>query len=148
MKHLDNETILLINEKLNESQLERIFALKALKENPLILDNVFTFEKLVYVLNDIKPNVDFFEPPTILHIAKAIKFLLEEYPDHKWHFEINQYIAHIAHEEGWVILPTVLSFVQEALTELQKNKEIELDAEQLKIQELKHKAVEKYLSNK
>lgn len=147
MNNLDNETILLINnEKLNENQLEKLFALKALKENPSILDNVFSFEKLVYVLNDIKPNIDFFEPPTILHIAKAIKFLSEQYPDHQWHFEINQYIAHIAHEEGWVSLPAILSFAQDALKELHKN--TEFDEEQLKIQNLKHKAVEKYLSTK
>lgn len=137
---MDNETAVLINDgKLNENQLEKIFALKATKANPGLLGNVFAFEKLVYVLNDLKPNVDIFDPPTILHIAKAIHLLGEQ----DWHIEVKKYIAHLAKEEGWVYLPEVLSFAQPELDEISHS--VELDEDQQAVQNMKHHAVRKYL---
>lgn len=146
---MDNETIILINDgKLSENQLEKTFALKALLNNPGILGNIFSFEKLVYVLNNMKPNVETFEPPTILHIAKAIQHLNLHYfhdldIDKNWHPEIKRYIAYLAQEEGWVYLPEILKFAQEDLNEI--SHAVELDEEQKQVQELKHKAVQKYL---
>lgn len=137
---MENDTIVLINDgKLTETQLERIFALRALKNNPEILENVFTFEKLVYVLNGLKPNTDIFDPCTILHISKAVKELGIE----NLNLEVKYYIAHLAKEEGWFKLPGVLSFAQPELDEL--SNDIELDKDQKDMQELKHKAIEKYL---
>lgn len=141
---MDNETILLINETKSEDELELIFALKALKENSLILENAFTFEKIVYVLNKIKPNVTYLELPNILMIAKAVQYLNKNYNDNiEWHPEIKMYIAYIAKEEGWVKLPKILSFADHELSLLNIN--IELDEEQKILQDLKHKAVEMYL---
>jgi len=143
---MDNESIILLSEgKHSEQELEKIFALKALQENPGILGNAFTFEKLCYVLNDLKPNITALEPPTTLHLAKAIQFLEKEYPKHNWHPEIKQYIAAISWEEGWVTLPGLLSFAQHELDMLHQN--LELDEDQKKLQELKHLAVDKYLSS-
>lgn len=140
VKSMDNETIILINDgKLSETQLERVFALRALKANPGLLGNVFSFEKLVYVLNGVKPNVEIFDPPTILHIAKAVRSLGEQ----EWHTEVKKYIAHLAKDEGWVYLPEVLSFAQPELNEISHS--VELDEEQKQVQNMKHQAVEKYL---
>ena len=139
---MENDTIVLINNnRLSENQLEKIFALRALKANPELLENVFSFEKLVYVLNGDKPNITMFDPPTILHIAKAIKILGEC----TYHPEIEKYIAALAFEEGWVKLPEVLSFAQDDLDELLND--VELDEDQLAMQNLKHKAVLKYLES-
>jgi len=138
---LNDTMVILNNEKLLETQLEKIFALKALKENPGILGNVFSFEKLVYVINGQKPNVDALELCSILMIAKAIKILGLEHYD--WHSEVKKYIAAIAHDEGWVDLPEILKFAQPELSELHKH--TELNEDQTKMQELKHQAVEKYL---
>jgi hypothetical protein len=144
MHDMDNETIILLSEGAHsEQQLEKIFALKALQENPGILGNAFTFEKLCYVLNDLKPNVIALEPPTILHIAKAVQFLEKQFPNHNWHPEIKQYIAAIAWEEGWVSLPGLLSFAQHELDMLHQN--LDLDDDQKQLQTLKHEAVERYL---
>lgn len=143
---MDNESIILLSEgKHSEQELEKIFALKALQENPGILGNAFTFEKLCYVLNDLKPNITALEPPTILHIVKAVQFLEKQFPDHNWHPEIKQYIAYVAHEEGWVKLPSLLLFAQHELDMLHQN--LDLDDDQKKLQELKHLAVDKYLSS-
>ncbi len=139
MDDIDNETIVLLNEgRLSELELEKQFALNALKHNPGMLSNSTTFEKLCFVLNDIKPNMETFEPPCILVIAKALQTL-----KHDWNNEIVQYVAHIAHEEGWHRLPDNLRFAEEALKELQE--EIDLDEDEQKMQELKHVAVKKYL---
>lgn len=141
MDDIDNETIVLLNDgRLSELELEKQFALNALQHNPGILSNPITFEKLCFVLNDIKPNMETFEPPCILVIAKALKHL-----KHDWNNEIIQYIAHIAHEEGWHRLPDNLKFAEEALKELQE--EIELEQDEERMQELKHIAVKKYLEN-
>ena len=141
MFDMDNETIVLINEgKYTELELEKIFALKALKANPTILDNPISFEKLCSVLNDIKPNMETFEPASVLMLAKALSIIKE----HEWNNEIIQYIAHVAHGEGWLDLPKELKFAEPALKALQIDIE-ELDEDALKLQELKHKAVERYL---
>ncbi len=141
MLNHDNETLLLINEKLSEIQLERVFALKALSVNPEILDNPVVFEKMVYVLNEIKPNFEAFNPPTTLQVAKAASML----GSRTWHPDIVKYIAHIAHEEGWVEMPSILSFANEELKSLHAG-DYTLDEDQQKVQYLKHKAVELYLA--
>lgn len=141
---MDNDTILLLNETKSEQELEFLFALKALKANPSLLENAFTFEKLVYVLNKQKPNVTHLEPPNILMIAKAIDFLKKDDPDIEFHREIAMYIACIAHEEGWIKLPEILSFADSQLALL--TVEHELDEEQKALQDLKHKAVKMYLA--
>lgn len=145
MHDFDNETILLLNEgKYSELDLEKMFALKAFNGNRTLFEsNWFAFEKLCNVLNDIKPNVNIMEPITLLQAAKAIKEIKKYCKDFNPEQEIRQYIANIAHEEGWYKLPEVLNFAQSELNMLQQN--IELDEEQKKIQQLKHIAVEKYL---
>jgi hypothetical protein len=147
MHNWDNEAILLVNEnKLDETELETLFALKALKANPEILNNVLYFEKLVYVLNKLKPNTWSFEPVSILHLCKAFAFFHKEYPDKVWDREIVEYISSIAYDEGWVTLPAGLIFAQNSLDLL--GNRVTLDEEQLELQKLKHQAVEMYLHHK
>lgn len=142
----DNDTISIINGgKLSEAELEKIFVLKALRVYSHLLDDAFVFEKTVYVLNDVKPNIESLQPPTVLHIAKAVKFINQLYPTHQWSHDVIYYIAHIAHEEGWATLPSILKFADHALVELQPETP-ELDEDQHKLQALKHKAVEIYLA--
>ena len=127
----------------SEEKLEQLFALKALKGNPAILKNPFAFEKLCYALNGVKANFNSVEPASILMIAKAVKYILDEVKDPDWNNEIKQYVAHVAHDEGWIKLPKLLSFAQAELDDV--NVKIELDDEQKKIQGLKHEALERYL---
>lgn len=140
---MDNETLLLLNEKKSEQEMEFLFALKALKENTQMLDNAFVFEKMVYVLNHMKPNVTQLEPPNILMVAKAVDYLNKNFGKIDFHQEIKMYIAHIAFDEGWFTLPDVLSFAENQLDLL--HVKIELDEEQKALQDLKHKAVAMYL---
>lgn len=144
---LDNETILLFNNnELSEDKLEKIFALKALNENKSLFENNwFAFEKLSNVLNDIKPNINILEPISILQASKAIKILTSKFEFSPGQ-EVRQYIAYIAHEEGWTKLPDILNLCQNELDLLQPQN-IELDDEQMKIQNLKHMAVKKYLES-
>ena len=75
---------------MSENELEKLFALKALKNNSGILDNVHTFSKLMEVFNNLKPTVNSFEPINLLVIAKGIKTLGPQ--EHEWHPEIKKYI--------------------------------------------------------
>ena len=140
LQDFDNETLYLeLHKTKSEQELEKLFALKALKDNPLILENVLSFEKLCYALNHIKGNFNAFEPASLLMIAKTIKDI-----NHKdFNNEIKQYIAHIAWSEGWINLPEILSFSQNELDSL--NNKHELDEEQKQIQAMKHNALDQYL---
>ena len=144
----DNETIAFIaNGRFEEGKLEKMFALKAFKSNPYILENAFIFEKFVYACNELKSSAESFEPASILQICKAIDIVKKERPHFLWNNEVIWYIAHIAHNEGWVApLPDILSFVNSALKELERFQG-ELTPEQQKMQELKHLAVKMYLTD-
>ena len=144
----DNETIALIaDDRFDEGKLEKMFALKAFKANPYILENAFIFEKFVYACNGLKSNATTFEPASILQICKAIDTVKKERPHYLWNNEVIWYIAHIAHDEGWVSpLPDILSFANSALKELERFHG-ELTPEQQKMQELKHLAIKMYLED-
>lgn len=146
---MDNETFIFANNssRYSEGDLEKLFAFKAIESNPYILDNPFVFEKFVYVCNGIKPNVDYFEPPTILHIAKALQTAKHLRPEHLWGHEIKMYIALIANDEGWVNLPDPLKIAQGTLESLWREKPT-LDDEQKELQRLKCLAVKMYLTEK
>lgn len=124
MLEQDNETIILNNPSLSEEELEELFACKALVGNPTgVLQNVMAFEKFCFAVNGIIPNPESVDVPNVLMIAAAIqkaqklldkKELFTEVSDHN----TVCYIAHVAFDEGWVILPTILSFAQKELDKL------------------------------
>lgn len=148
---MDNDTILLqYGDKLSDKQAEELFAVKALKANPSILQNPFAFEKLCYALNGLKPDFGIIEPANILMVSKAIQKILSilqpKENETLFNHEIIGYIAHIAHEEGWIQLPSILNFAQHNLEELNKNKK-ELTEDEQKLQDFKLKAVNKYLES-
>ncbi len=143
MFHEDNETILLNNQDKSEQDLEELFAVKAIKHNPSILENPFSFEKVCYALNHRKPTFDYYEPASVLMMAKAIKILKDIVPNHNYDYEIRNYIAIHAHDEGWVELPEILSFANKELQDL--NVKVELDEEMKQMQKMKHDAVSEYL---
>ena len=144
---MDNESVVLINNNdLSELKLERYFALKALQANPGILENFHTFGMLVYVLNDLKPNPDVWEPPTSLMICKAVDFLNKNF-NPSYSREVIEYIAFIFHNEGWVDMPEVINFAASELKALQPQ-DLELSEEAKEIQHFKHMAVKEYLGEK
>ena len=121
---MDNETIILLNPDMSDEDLEELFAIKALIINPnAILQNCMAFEKFVFAVNKIIPNVDAVDIPNVLMIAYAVKkaeevlkrkLLFEEPADHT----TIVYVANICWDEGWVILPNILHFAQHQLDKL------------------------------
>lgn len=113
MLNLDNETIAL-DSTLSRVELEELFAMKAVLGNPDIVNNVCVFEKLCFALNGEIPSFEVINIPTTLMIAGAVhKLKHKEYSE-----QVKKYIACIAYEEGWVILPRGLSFCQRELDRL------------------------------
>ena len=113
MLNLDNETIAL-DSTLSRVELEELFAMKAVLGNPDIVNNVCVFEKLCFALNGEIPSFEVINIPTTLMIAGAVhKLKHKEYSE-----QVKKYIACIAYEEGWVILPRSLSFCQRELDRL------------------------------
>lgn len=123
----DNETIILNNPNLSSEELEELFAIKALVVNPnAVLQNVMGFEKFCFAVNGIIPNVEVVDIPNLLMVAYAVqkseqvlkrKLVLIEPADHM----TICYIANIAWDEGWVVLPSILSFAQKELNKLTTN---------------------------
>ena len=144
MLDLQNETIAYQNSKLTESELEELFAIKAVINNHGILDNPFLFEKICHAVNHQHNNFDTVSPATILMIAKAVKIIQGHIKNVTWNNEIKWYIACEAFEEGWIKLPVVLSFAQPELDKL-ACKYTDHTEEVNQLQKLKHDAVEKYL---
>jgi len=120
----DNETIILNNPHLKDEELEELFAIKALAVNPnAVLQNIMAFEKFCFAVNGIIPNEEAVDIPNLLMVGYAVKkaeevlnkkLLFEEPADHT----TIVYIANIAHYDGWVLLPPVLSFAQHQLDKL------------------------------
>ena len=120
----DNETIILNNPSVSDEDLEELFAIKALVNNPnCIIQNILGFEKFCFAVNGIIPNPDAVDIPNILMVAYAVKkaeevlkkkLLFIEPADHT----TIVYIANVAFDEGWVKLPSILSFAQKELDKL------------------------------
>ena len=120
----DNETIILNNPGTSDQDLEELFAIKALINNPnAILQNVVAFEKFCFAVNGLIPDPEVMDIPNVLMVAYAVKkieevlkkkLILIEPADH---FTIC-YIANVAYDEGWVILPELLHFAQHELDKL------------------------------
>jgi hypothetical protein len=120
----DNETIILNNPDLSDEELEKVFAIKALIHNRnAVLQNVMAWEKFCFAVNDIIPDPEAVDIPNVLMVAYAVKkaeevlhtkLLFEEPADHS----TIVYIANIAFYDGWVLLPTILSFAQHQLDKL------------------------------
>ena len=124
MLSMDNETIILNNPSLTDEQFEELFAMKALAINPnAIITNVMAFEKFCFAVNGIIPNPEAVDIPNVLMIAGAIQ-KIESFLNKKLTFSepsehtVACYIAHVAFDEGWVILPNILSFAQNELNKL------------------------------
>lgn len=124
MLDLDNETIILNNPDASDEELEKIFAIKALVGNPAgVLQNVMGWEKFCFAVNNIIPNPEAVDIPNVLMIAHAVqeaeqvlnkKLLFNEPTEHM----TIVYIATVAFDEGWVILPRILNFAQNELNKL------------------------------
>lgn len=113
MLDLDNETIALTSD-LKRSELEELFAMKAVLGNPDIVNNVCVFEKLCFALNGEIPSFDVINIPTILMVAGAVHKLGER----TYSEQVKKYIAVIGYEEGWAIFPQDLAFCQRELDRL------------------------------
>lgn len=121
---MDNETIALNHPEMSDQDLEEVFACKALAVNPnAILQNVRGFEMFTFAVNGIIPNEEAVDIPNVLMLAYAVKkaeqvlgkkLLFSEPADHT----VIVYIAHCCYDEGWVLLPKILSFAQHELDKI------------------------------
>ena len=122
MFNLDNDTIFQLHrDSTDRGELEELFATKAVKHNPEILKNTCTFPLVVLALNREVPNFDSMEMPDILMVSLAIHKLIKEklITDLESLGESTlKYIACLAFDEGWIILPRVLAPVQRYLNDL------------------------------
>lgn len=123
MLNLDNETIAL-DSTLSRVELEELFAMKAVLGNPDIVNNVCVFEKLCFALNGEIPSFEVINIPTVLDIAVAIKKLPKFIPNET----ITKYVAIIAWNDGFSILPSILKFAQPYLTKISSDLSRELFA--------------------
>jgi hypothetical protein len=98
------------------------------------------FEKVVLVLNHRPVMADIRQTLSTKEIAYAVKVLKEKYPEDTFNDVVTKYIAYTAAEEGFAVMPDVLSFAQRFLPV------IRLSEEQESIQEMYLTEVEEYIA--
>ena len=120
LNSLDNDTIALeYADKLSREELEKLFAIKAVVSNPSIVNNVMVFEKLCLALNGVIPSFEHVEMPNTLMVCGALKVLKDNDIDIKNLSEtVKKYIACIAFDDGFVVLPEIAKFAQSFLDRL------------------------------
>jgi len=122
MLHLDNDTIALMNDgKLSRYELEELYALKALMANPGMAKNVMIFEKLCLALSGSIPDMEAVERPEFYEAAIAVQKLLKNGIIEKVEDlgeQVLKYLAILAVEDGWPVMPDWLSGVRPYLSDL------------------------------
>lgn len=73
------------------------------------------FEKVVLVLNHRPVMADMRQEVSVKEIAYAVKTLKQRYPDDGFNDVVCKYIAGVAAEEGFAVLPTEIEFSQRFL---------------------------------
>lgn len=114
----DNETILLeMWGKGSREDLEKLFAMKAVIGNPDIVNNVMVFEKLAIALDGQIPSFEHVEYPTALQVINAVVRLRKSkiVPESEM---VKKYIACVLFDDGFVIAPKPVAFVQKQLDAL------------------------------
>lgn len=75
-------------------------------------EQLLVFQKICLLLNDRNVFFDVKQDISVKEIAYAVTCLKKRYPDHLFNDEVSAYIATEALEEGFVVLPHILSFSQ------------------------------------
>lgn len=97
---------------------DKVQALKTLHAGDYFWEDEGVFEKVAIALNGIQPNFEERQNLNIPQIAKAVN-ISARIKTTPFSEEIAAHVAAKAHQEGFLILPTMLAFAQPALSSLQ-----------------------------
>jgi hypothetical protein len=97
---------------------DKVQALKTMHAGDYFWEDEGLFEKVCLALNGIQPNFEERQNLNIPQIAKAIS-VSSRIKTTPFSDEVAAHIAAKAHQEGFLILPTMLAFAQPALSSLQ-----------------------------
>lgn len=114
----DNDALVLeLSGKYSREQLEALFAIKAAVGNPDVVNNVMAFEKICLALSGEIPSFEHVECPTAFQVINAIVQLRKRdvQPTSE---SVLKYIACVLYDDGFVIAPKSVSFVQKYLDQL------------------------------
>ena len=75
-------------------------------------EDLLVFQKLCLLINGRLVFFDVEQNLTIREIAYAVSIIKQRYPNELFNDEVSKYIATEAIEEGFVVLPEVISFAQ------------------------------------
>jgi hypothetical protein len=101
----------------NEESKNKLMALKVLLSNDYFWQEWEVFEKICVAFNDRLPEFQFMDELSMAEIALAVA-LAAKIKKRTFKHEVQAYVASVAHEDGYVMLPTMLTFAQEHLDTL------------------------------
>lgn len=88
-------------------------------------EDLLIFQKVALILNDRRVFFDIKQDLDIKEISYAVQCLKEQYPEELFNDEVAQYIATEALDEGFLVMPKELHFVQRYIPNLFINPEQE-----------------------
>ena len=111
---------------LHDITLNKIWCIMALHQNREVLTSAHVFQKIVLALNGEMPNTSIDEKVEAAHIAWALVALHIELRELNLMLDYGpiKYIAMVLHDEGFVLAPSGMGFVQEELTKLSQAPEL------------------------
>lgn len=130
--------------ELPQATVDKVHAVQTALLNPIAYADAYTFEKTAEALNGLEPQFDTF--PVILapaRIALAVQTLHRLRPDEEWGVIVKRYCREMLREQGQIVLPPSMDPVK--FDDPEGPAEIELTAEQRKIQEERITDIEDYV---
>ena len=114
---------------------DKLRAIQALRMSNKVYTEAYPFEKVVCALNGIPLLPDFIQGAEPEEIAYAIREILSIFPEAQFGNEVAGYIASILAEDGFIVVPDILSFVSPMLRKI-NSKSIAGEAEKAVLEEI------------
>jgi hypothetical protein len=111
---------------LHDITLNKIWCIMAVHQNKEVLTNAHVLQKIVLALNNELPNPQIDEKVEVEQLAWALLVLAYEMKTESVYFDYEpvKYITLVVHDEGFIVAPSALKFVQPGLDMLNKNPEL------------------------
>lgn len=115
---LEPETIRTLFPELSSDDIEKIMATKVAFQTNTPFEDMDVFENLVYVLNDLKPDVTKTEGCTPKMLWNAISKIKKIRKDFEFSHEVLMYIHHIFNSNGYYFYPEGIGIDNEYMDDI------------------------------
>lgn len=152
-EYLEPSTIRQLLDLDESKEVQKLLAAKVIQNTEAPFIDFYVFENVVYLLNNIEPNIKQVEGASPEMIWLALESIKNLRPDFKLSHEVKMYIRFSFKNEGLIFLPPLtqmenpnLKEVQQRANEIKKGKDPLLD-DTMDVQALKFLRIKEYINN-